>query len=443
MIQASLSDPAVLARFRTLDKVLSRAEASIEADRCYYCHDAPCTHACPAEIDVPAFIRAIAVGQPGRAAAIIQRENPLGMSCARVCPVEALCEADCVRTLEASGPVRIGLLQRAAMTAETVLTPPVSPMSSPWRVAVVGAGPAGMVIARLLSEQGVSVDIYDGAAVAGGLNETGIAAYKMLDDAAQQEVRQLLQHPAIRFIGRSLLGKALSLTRLRQQYDAVCLTIGLAGQRRLDIAGESLPGVQTAVSYIAALRRGERLPVGKTVVVIGGGMTAIDMAIQIRLLGAETVHICYRRGIEDMGASAHERQLARDQGVLIHPDLRPMEIRAGAGGRLLLTWQATQIAEKSGGQGQGKPECWEVDQVFVAIGQTLDRTGWEQDASLRSLALDAQGKIAVDASGRTNLPGVWAAGDCAGLSADLTVHAVADAKAVVRALLAQWEREMP
>lgn len=436
----ALTEEPVAVRFRAMESILSSSEAAIEAERCYFCFDAPCTRACPAEIDIPAFIRALAVGQPARATSIILRENPLGMSCARVCPVETLCEAVCVRGPEAGGAVRIGQLQREAMEAAKAVVAAQVVDSTVRRVAMLGAGPAGMTLAYLLAEEGVRVDLFDAAPRPGGLNETGIAAYKMLDDAAQTEAQRVLASPHIRFVGESPLGTVLSLSILRQQYDAVALAVGLAAQRRLEVPGESLPGVQAAVPFIAAMRRGERLPVGQSVVVIGGGMTAIDIAIQIRLLGAESVHICYRRGVEDMGASAHERQLARDQGVHIHPGLRPVEIRQGAEGRLELRLQ--RVHRQAGQwEAMGAPECWTVDQIFTAIGQTLDREPWSQDPLLMDLALDTQGKIAVDDTGRTNLPGVWAAGDCAGRSPDLTVHAVADAKRVARAMLAFWKAQ--
>lgn len=437
----AITDVPVLDRFRVLENVLPGAEVGFEAERCFYCYEAPCTKACPAEIDIPAFIRAIALEQPSRAASIILRENPLGMSCARVCPVETLCEAVCVRAQEKEGPVRIGLLQRAAMDVgafQSQKSP--SKKLEVQKVAIIGAGPAGMTLASLLACQGVSVDIFDAANVPGGLNETGIAAYKMLDDAAQKEARFLLDQPNIRFFGQSSLGDQLSLSNLRQEYDEVCLTIGLAEQRRLDIPGEALSGVQPAVPFIAALRRGERLPVGNNVLVVGGGMTAIDIAVQMRLLGAENVHIVYRRNIDDMGASSHERQLARAQGVLIHPRLRPVEIRFSAEGGLQLQLQAVQQQDGIWTD-HGPSQWWSADQIFTAIGQSLNRENWDRDSLLAALALNSQGKIAVDEYGRTNISRVWAAGDCAGARPDLTVNAVADAKVVARSMMTSWKQE--
>ena len=352
----ALTDQAVAERFRGMEQVLSQEDLPVEAERCFYCYDAPCTQACPAEIDIPAFIRALAVEQPTRAADIILRENPLGMSCARVCPVETLCENVCVRLTDAGGAVRIGLLQRSAMAA---WTPRAKERPHPLgqRVAVVGAGPAGMTAARLLAEEGVQVTVLDAAGRPGGLNETGIAAYKMLDDAAQKEASWLLDHPSIEFVRGIALGSDFTLASLRQQYRAVILAMGLAGQRQLRIPGENLPGVWVAVPFIAAMRRGEAVPVGKKVAVIGGGMTAIDIAIQIRLLGAEEVHICYRRGIEDMGASAYERQLAQAQGVLIHPGLRPLEVRQAADGGLELIMEPLRAGAEGAWIPAGKPEC--------------------------------------------------------------------------------------
>lgn len=440
MIKVSLRDPEVAARFRSLESVMSTKDAVFEAERCFYCYDAPCIQACPVDINIPGFIKAIAEKQIRRAEALILEENPLGNSCARVCPVEVLCESRCVRAPENNGPVRIGLLQRYAMEhrfSSPQVTISVSrtagnPLEK--RVAVVGAGPAGMSAAFLLAKSGVAVDLFDGRSVPGGLNESGVAAYKMLDDIAQREARFLLDSERIRFHGGLQLGKDLSLQGLRRDYDAVILAVGLGAQKKIGIPGEELDGVYAAVPFIASLRRGDPVPVGEKVVVLGGGMTAIDIAVQIRLLGASEVHLCYRRSLEAMPASAKERLLAQEQGVFLHPYLRPRAIERN-GRRLSLMLQPTKQHPDGFLEDDGEPVYWMVDQVFIAVGQCLDPELSNTGGVGSGLYIDERGKIAVDAEGRTTLHGVWAAGDCASRSPDLTVHAVADAKVVVRSIL--------
>lgn len=434
-----LSPELLEARFRPLEEVLPASEAPMEAERCYYCHDAPCVTACPTDIDIPGFIRAIAVGQPARAAERILQANPLGGSCARVCPVESLCEQSCVRQGEEGGAVRIGRLQRLSMAqASPDLFPAATAEVRAQKIAVVGAGPAGLAGAYLLAREGFAVDLFEAQARAGGLNESGIAAYKMLDDAAQHEVAHLLTGDRIQLRCGMALGRDIALAQLRSDYDAVFLALGLQGQHRLQIPGEDLAGVLPAVPFIARMRRGEPVPVGQKVAVIGGGMTAMDIAVQIRLLGAEEVHLCYRRGPEAMGASAREQQLARDQGVLIHHFRRPLRIE-GEGGDCVAIWLQPTVLQDERCVDQGQPLRWAVDQVFTAIGQRFNPEVWGEDGA--SLQLDAHGKIAVDADFRTSLPGVWAAGDCVGRSDDLTVHAVADAKRAVLSMLGDLRHE--
>ncbi|MHB1494613.1 MAG: FAD-dependent oxidoreductase [Acidithiobacillus sp.] len=430
----TLSPDLLEARFRPLEAVLPAAAALTEAARCYYCYDAPCVAACPTDIDIPGFIRAIAMEQPTRAAERILQANPLGGSCARVCPVETLCEQSCVRQSEEGGPVRIGLLQHLSMVqASPDLFPAAKALAPTQKIAVVGAGPAGLTAAHLLALAGFAVELFEARALAGGLNESGIAVYKMLDDAAQQEVAQLLSGDRIHLRCGMALGHDITLAQLRNDYAAVFLALGLQGQNRLNVPGEDLAGVFPAVPFIAQMRQGKSVPVGQKIVVIGGGMTAIDIAIQIRLLGAEEVHLCYRRGPDAMGASAKEQQLARDQGVLIHHYLRPLQIE-GVGGHCAAIWLQPTVLQDEVCIDHGEPLRWLVDQVFTAIGQRFHPGACGEDGAF--LQLDMRGKIAVDTDFHTNLPGVWAGGDCVGRSEDLTVYAVADAKQAVQSMLA-------
>ena len=288
------------ANFSDLHPPFSDHEALVAADRCYFCHDAPCMEACPTTIDIPLFIRQIATHTPEAAARTILTQNILGGMCARVCPVETLCEEACVRMSAEDDPVEIGRLQRFATDRLMAAGPQPFERAEPTgkRVAVVGAGPAGLSAAHRLAMYGHEVTLYDARPKPGGLNEYGIASYKAVDGFAAREVEWLLGIGGITLALGQALGEDLSLDALLAKNDAVFLGLGLTDTNKLAIPGEDLEGVVDAVDWIADLRQADDLatvPVGRNVVVIGGGMTAIDAAVQAKLLGAESVTLAYRR----------------------------------------------------------------------------------------------------------------------------------------------------
>ena len=398
-------------------------EARVAADRCYFCHDAPCMTACPTSIDIPLFIRQIATGTPEAAAKTIFSQNILGGMCARVCPTEQLCEEVCVREVAEGKPVEIGRLQRFATDSlmEAGVHPFTRAKPTGKSVAVVGAGPAGLSAAHRLAMKGHDVVIYDARPKAGGLNEYGIASYKTPGGFAQAEVDWLLKIGGIRIENGKSLGDGLTLDGLRQDHDAVVLAIGLAGVNALRAEGEDLPNVLNAVDFIAALRQEPdkaKLPVGRDVVVIGGGMTAVDAAVQSKLLGAENVTIVYRRGQDRMSASDHEQEHATSVGVRIIHHAAPVRV-IGNGAVVEIEFAYTE----DGPNGLIlKDETFRLkaDQVMKAIGQTLVTTS-------DGLRIEG-GKIAVTGAGRTSIERVWAAGDCASGGEDLTVTAVAEGR---------------
>ena len=398
-------------------------EARVAADRCYFCHDAPCMTACPTSIDIPLFIRQIATGTPEAAAKTIFSQNILGGMCARVCPTEQLCEEVCVREVAEGKPVEIGRLQRFATDSlmEAGVHPFTRAKPTGKSVAVVGAGPAGLSAAHRLAMKGHDVVIYDARPKAGGLNEYGIASYKTPGGFAQAEVDWLLKIGGIRIENGKSLGDGLTLDGLRQDHDAVVLAIGLAGVNALRAEGEDLPNVLNAVDFIAALRQEPdkaKLPVGRDVVVIGGGMTAVDAAVQSKLLGAENVTIVYRRGQDRMSASDHEQEHATSVGVRIIHHAAPVRV-IGNGAVVEIEFAYTE----DGPNGLIlKDETFRLkaDQVMKAIGQTLVTTS-------DGLKIEG-GKIAVTGAGRTSIERVWAAGDCASGGEDLTVTAVAEGR---------------
>ncbi|WP_037076659.1 NAD(P)-dependent oxidoreductase [Neorhizobium vignae] len=425
------------ANFADLHPRLDRHEALVESDRCYFCYDAPCMTACPTSIDIPLFIRQIQTGNPLGSAKTIFDQNILGGMCARVCPTETLCEQACVRNTAEDKPVEIGKLQRYATDIAMEQGRQFYSRKAPTgkTIAVVGAGPAGLAAAHRLAMHGHSVVILEAREKAGGLNEYGIATYKAVDDFAAREVDYVTAIGGIEIRNGQALGRDFSLSDLTAQYDAVFLGMGLAGVNGLGIEGEALAGVEDAVDFIAALRQAKDksvLPIGRRVVVLGGGMTAIDAAIQSKLLGAEEVTICYRRGKENMNASPYEQDLATANGVIIRHWLAPKSIIGKDGTVAGIEVEYTAIRD---GRliGTGETGVIAADQIFKAIGQTFSASG------LGALQFE-KGKIVVDAEGRTSIEGVWAGGDCIGTGEDLTVSAVAQgrdaAESIAKALAA-------
>ncbi len=414
-----LEDEDYVANFADLHPPLDAHEALVAADRCYFCHDAPCITACPTDIDIPLFIRQIATGTPEAAARTILSQNILGGMCARVCPTETLCEEACVRETAEGKPVLIGQLQRYATDhLQNAGSHPFERAAATGkRVAVVGAGPAGLACAHRLAMHGHDVVIYDARGKAGGLNEYGIAAYKTVEGFAQAEVDWLLQIGGIAIETGQTLGAGLELATLKADFDAVFLGIGLGGVNALNVDGGEKEGVLDAVDFIADLRQADdvgAIPVGRDVVVIGGGMTAVDAAVQAKALGALNVTLAYRRGQDRMNASGFEQDLATSKGVRILTHVVPVSV-GGNGAALDITFE--YVNEDM--SGTGEQVTLAADQVLRAIGQTLEGAGLPE--------LEG-GKIKVDGAGRTSAEGVWAGGDCAAGGDDLTVTAVAEGR---------------
>ena len=433
---ARLSADEYARRFSDAIPPMSQGQAVLEAERCLYCYDAPCVSACPTSIDVPSFIRRIADGNLRGAARSILESNPLGGMCARVCPTEVLCEQVCVRNTQEGKPVAIGRLQRHAVDAAMQDDKPLFSRAAPTgkRVAVLGAGPAGLACAHTLARLGHEVVVFDARPKAGGLNEYGLAAYKTPGGFAQRELNWLLSIGGIAVRKGWMLESAEQLSALQTDYDALFLGVGLCGTPKLGIAGEALAGVQDAVDFIATLRQTtdlSTLPIGRRVVVIGGGMTAVDAAVQSRLLGAQAVHLVYRRGLDAMSASLVEQDWAKTQGVTIRHWLSPVEF-LGSNGHVTGVRFERQSLVNGKLTPSGEFEEIEADMVFKAIGQQLLSTVLA-DVGVK---LDG-GRIATDDAGLTSVKGIWAGGDCRAGGLDLTVEAVAHGKASAQAIHAQ------
>jgi dihydropyrimidine dehydrogenase (NAD+) subunit PreT len=416
--------------FADIHVPLDRKRALIEASRCYFCFDAPCLEACPTGIDIPGFIRKISTDNVKGAAVTILSENIMGGACARVCPVEILCEAACVREAQEEKPVQIGALQRYATDwlFEQKLQPFARAKSTGKRVAVVGAGPAGLSCAHRLSMLGHDVTVYEARPKAGGLNEYGIAAYKVPNDFAQHEVGFILSLGGIKIEHGKALGREISLASLRRDHDAVFLGVGHAGVNALALEGEDMPGVMDAVAYIERLRQTSdkgSLEIGRRVVVIGGGNTAIDIAVQAKKLGAEDVTIVYRRGPDNMSATWHEQELAQTNGVGIKHWARPVRLIGHKGRLKEVEFEYTQLDEKGRLMTTGDRFTLLADMLFKAIGQNFVLDPLGKDA--KQVIELSDGRIQVNAEHQTSLPDVWAAGDCVP-GEDLTVSAVQGGK---------------
>jgi dihydropyrimidine dehydrogenase (NAD+) subunit PreT len=422
--------------FGDVEPPLDGKRALIDSVRCLFCHDAPCIEACPTGIDIPGFIRKIATGNTKGAATTILTENIFGGACARVCPTEVLCEQACVRNLSEEKPVNIGALQRYA--TDHLFASGAQPFqraaTSGKRVAVVGGGPAGLSCAHRLAMLGHAVTVFEAKEKLGGLNEYGVAAYKVANDFAQREVDFILALGGIEAQCGKVLGREVTLAQLRKDFSAVFLGMGLAGVNALQAAGEEMQGVEDAVAYIARLRQAAdkaTLPVGRKIVVIGGGNTAIDIAVQSKRLGAEDVTIVYRRGAEQMSATAHEQEFAQTNGVKIKHWAKPARL-LGEGGRVRAAeFEYTRL---DGGKlvGTGERFTLAADTVFKAIGQTFVpdplANGSQQPLEIKN------GRIVVNAERQTSLPGVFAGGDCVSGGQDLTVQAVQDGKLAAHAI---------
>ncbi len=388
---------------------LSRMEALIEANRCLSCYDAPCIAACPTGIDIPAFIKKIATDNMLGSARTILTANPLGASCARVCPTAELCEGACVYAPD-SAPIRIGDLQRYAidwlMANDRDLF--VAGAATGKRVAIVGAGPAGLSAARDLARAGHAVTLFERRAEAGGLNTYGIVPFRLPVEVARWEAAQIVRLGVEIRTGVSVgADEETTPDTLLAHYDAVVLAIGMGAVPQLGVPGESLRGVEDALVLIERAKFGRPIALGQRVAVIGAGNTAIDAATTSRRLGAEFVTMWYRRGSTEMTAYPFEIAFARGEGVALRFHRMPVRIDGVDGAVTSMTFAQTMVIDGVPIAVPGTHETVEVDTVIRAIGQS------KLAALFAAFGVrQERGVPVVNEQLQTSNPRVYAAGDC-------------------------------
>ncbi len=430
--ETSLRARAELAeRFAEVHPPLGAVAAVAEANRCLYCFDAPCAAACPTHIDVPRFIKKISQDNLRGSALTILDANILGASCARVCPVEVLCEGACVFHRYNKEPIQIGLLQRHAMDAffrNGAVLPRNSATEHSGRVACIGAGPASLACAAELRLRGYAVKIFERSQLPGGLNTHGVAEYKLRAQDSLREI-EMIRALGVEFaFGVEIVGEA-GLAPLEKEHDIIFIGVGLGDMRRLSISGEQLADVRNALEFIAGYKTGGKLRVGRRVVVVGAGNTAIDAARAAKRLGAEEVHLLYRRGSRQMAAFEFEYEDAKREGVLFHWHTQPTVIHATESGEGIAALECRRVKENESGSSAmefvtGSAFRIPCDMVITAIGQS---PLLELLKSLRGVKLE-NGRVAVErATGRTANAKYFAGGDCVNGGREV-VDAVADGK---------------
>ena len=425
-------------RFPDLHPALDPQSAVTEANRCLNCFDAPCADACPTHIDVPGFIKKIASGNVRGSARTILQSNILGMSCSRACPVEVLCEGACVMHHTNKKPIEIGRLQRFAMEDffENGRLPQPAPLLHTDKVACIGGGPASLACAAELRARGFPVTVIDNRAMPGGLTTYGIAEYKLRPADSLKEV-EMIRAMGVEF-RQAEVGPGVTLEELERDYAVVFLGMGLGAMRPLGIPGEQAPGVIDALRFIARYKTENAPAVGRRVAVIGGGNTAIDAAIAARRLGAEEVHVFYRRTESEMPAFPFEYDHARREGVVFHwltlPTLIIEENGRAAGVRLAQTrlGEPDASGRRAAATVAGADVDFPCDTVIPALGQSklVEMLG-----KTRAIGISG-GSIVVDRpTGRTANPRFYAGGDCVNGGREV-VDAVADGKRAGQAIAA-------
>jgi dihydropyrimidine dehydrogenase (NAD+) subunit PreT len=425
--------------FAEISPRLTPRQAAVEAARCLFCFDAPCTAACPTHIDVPSFIKKITTDNLRGSARVILEANILGHSCGRVCPTEVLCEGACVMHEKQEKPIEIGRLQRYAV--DHVLDNNIQPFHAGApngkRLACIGSGPASLACAAELAKLGYQATVFDRNELPGGLDTLGIAAYKLRAKDSLREV-ELVRGLGVEFRQNQTVSLDISFDQLENQFDAIFIGVGLGETWNLNLPGENLDGVFGAMEFIEAtkVRAFADVNVGRRVACIGAGNTAIDVVTAAKRLGAEIVHLIYRRGEQDMPAFHYEYDLAKLDGVLFQWHTQPVRILGNAGKVAAIECVRTHF-EPVAGASRGKlvnipgsEFTLHVDMVVRAIGQ---KPVTEFLRSVPGITLRENGTVAVNEHHQTGNPKYFAGGDCVNGGKEV-VDAVAEGMAAARGI---------
>lgn len=436
-----LDDSQIEENFSEINPLMTQAEAMVEANRCLYCYDAPCMHACPTHIDVPSFIKKIASGNLTGSARVIFDANPIGATCARVCPVEVLCEGACVEKTLLQKPIEIGRLQRYATDHALASDKQIFEKgeSNGKSVGIVGSGPAGISCAAYLVRLGYDVTVYEQKEMPGGLDTYGMAEYKMPQSVSLAETERIASM-GVKFLTNTRVGvhdsppsergegspvedgvalsstdeaaesaamaQTVGFSDLESWHDAIFLGIGLGDTNSLSIPGEELEGVYDALHFIEKIksRDWKSVPLGKTIAVIGAGNTAVDAVTQAKRLGAERVIMVYRRTEADASAYEYEMELAKKDGIEFVWQTAPIGVLSDDDNVRVTGLQCERT--------DGSLQLFDIpcDMVIKAVGQQKMRGFFEDVAGV---AIDEKGRVVVDEKMQTSKPTVFAGGDCA------------------------------
>jgi glutamate synthase (NADPH/NADH) small chain len=433
--------------FAEISPRMTPRQAAVEAARCLFCFDAPCTIACPTQIDVPSFIKKITTDNLRGSARVILEANILGHSCGRVCPTEVLCEGACVMHEKEEKPIEIGRLQRYAVDHVLDRNIQLFRAGAPNGkcIALIGSGPASLACAAELAKLGYRTTIFDRNELPGGLDTYGIAAYKLRAKDALREV-ELVRSIGVEFRQKVTVGRDITFAQLEKDFDAIFIGVGLGETGNLGVPGEDLQGVVGAMEFIepTKIHPFAQLTIGRRIACIGAGNTAIDVVTAAKRLGAEIVHLIYRRGEQDMPAFRYEYDLAKLDGVNFHWHAQPIRIIGDATGNVAAIECIRTRTESGPDSGKkrspitiipGSEFQLEVDMVVRAIGQEPVTTFAR---SVQGIIVRENGTIAVSEHFQTGNSKYFAAGDCVNGGKEV-VDAVAEGMAAARGIDAWLE----
>ena len=425
--------------FADITPPMNTRQAAIEASRCLYCFDAPCINACPTSIDVPGFIKRVMTGNVRGAARVILEANILGASCGRVCPTEVLCEGACVMVEKGERAIEIGRLQRFAVDHVLDRNIRLFHAGAPngRRVACIGSGPASIACAAELARRGYQVTVFDRRELPGGMDTYGIAAYKLRASDSLREV-EMVKSLGVEFRQKTEVGRDISFEQMEKDFDAIFIGAGLGETWAMDIPGEDLQGVYGALEFIERTKTKpfEQVLLGRRVACIGAGNTAIDVVTAARRLGAQTVHLIYRRSEQEMSAFRYEYDLAKKDGVNFLWQTQPVRVLGSEGAVSGLECLRTSLGAPDA-KGRRAPQpvadsnfTIEVDMVIRAVGQ---KPVTEFLRPVQGIELRKNGTIVTNDNHQTGNPQYFAGGDCTNGGREV-VDAVAEGMAAARGI---------